>query len=137
MKFLKSFTGFLALVACMAVTSFAEEPAAADSVKTAELLEEIAIRDSVMAIRDSSCAAEKDSLRFAMKMESSMCDSWKQSYDTMKKNYGECNQALNASLNENEMSKDDVEEARQSAVKSNIASFASGLGLGLLLFLLF
>lgn len=121
----------------MAVTSFAEEPATADSVKTAELLEEIAIRDSVMAIHDSSCAAEKDSLRFAMKMESSMCDSWKQSYDTMKKNYGECNQALNASLNENEKSKDDVEEARQSAVKSNIASFASGLGLGLLLFLLF
>lgn len=121
----------------MAVTSFAEEPAAADSVKTAELLEEIAIRDSVMAIHDSSCAAEKDSLRFAMKMESSMCDSWKQSYDTMKKNYGECNQALNASLNENEKSKDDAEESRQSAVKSNIASFASGLGLGLLLFLLF
>lgn len=133
----KSLVTFLAAIALVWSVSFAEEPTFADSARTAELLEEISIRDSVMALHDSSCAAEKDSLRFAMKMESSMCESWKQSYDTMKKNYGECNQALNASLNENEKSKDDVEEARQSSIKSNIASFASGLGIGLLLLLIF
>lgn len=137
MKILKNSAKSLCLVACLAAGAFADESVAVDSARTAELLEEIAIRDSVMALHDSSCAAEKDSLRFAMKMESSMCESWKQSYDTMKKNYGECNQALNASLNENEKNKDDVEETRQSSIKSNIASFAGGLGIGLLLLLIF
>lgn len=137
MKILMNFAKSLSLVACLTVCSLAEEPVALDSAKTAELLEEIAIRDSVMALHDSSCAAEKDSLRFAMKMESSMCESWKQSYDTMKKNYGECNQALRTAKEENENKINEAEKSNSSSVIVPTSTFLGGLGIGMLLFWLF
>lgn len=134
MCFLKSFFKTFAVVAFFAGCVFAQEPVSSDSAKTAELLEEIAIRDSVMALHDSSCAAEKDSLRFAMKLESSMCESWKQSYETMKTDYATCTQSLNAATEANERQKEDSRDHQKSAATMAASAFVGGVGIGMLLF---
>lgn len=133
----KSLVTFLAAIALVWSVSFAEEPTFADSARTAELLEEISIRDSVMALHDSSCAAEKDSLRFAMKMESSMCESWKQSYETMRKDNESCAQALRTAKEENENKVNEAEKSNSSSVIVPTSTFLGGLGIGMLLFWLF
>lgn len=144
------FKKIFSLIAFLAVFVFAAEisPAGMDSVQalpdqTKELLAEIALRDSLMAVRDSSCVAEKESLRSDMAMEKAMCQSWQQSYETMRKDGEACTQALRTAREEiengraeSEQKNADEEPASSSALKVS-SSFLGGLGLGMLLFWLF
>lgn len=120
-----------------AIETPAETPAAAaveTSTVETQLKEEIAVRDSVMAVRDSSCSVEKDSLRAALQVEQNKCANWEQSYNTIKRDNEVCAQALRVSIGVNEKRKERSEEERREMQMMGSTSFLGGLGLGMLLF---
>ncbi|MCF0224085.1 MAG: hypothetical protein HUK20_07435 [Fibrobacter sp.] len=113
--------------------AFSEENARESNQENVrELLAEIALRDSIMELRDSACVVEKDSLRSAVVMEQSLCRSFQQSYETMKKDNESCARALRAAKEDNENRL--AEEPDESSVIVPTSTFLGGLGLGMLLF---
>ena len=130
-----------AVVVLSATFLFAQEPVTEnvseiqDSV--AWLKQEIALRDSLMAVGDSACTAEKDSLRGALALSNAMGDSWKQSYETMRKDGEACARAQNVAMAEDEYQDDEEVSSEKSEGFSTTAvasSFVGGLGIGMLLF---
>ena len=94
--------------------------------------EELALRDSVMQVRDSLCAVEKDSLRKALVVEDAKCGNWEQSYQTMKENNEVCAKALGVAIDVNEKNKAKADEERKKAATMGTSSFLGGLAVGLL-----
>lgn len=139
---------FLVVLFCVAAFAFAAGNAPASDVPTANapaaseasaeqvpvdvMQEELAMRDSVMQIRDSLCAIEKDSLRKAVVVEEAKCANWEKSYQTMKQNNEVCAQALGVALDVNEKSKEKVDDEKRKAATMSGSSFLGGLGIGLL-----
>ena len=137
---------FLVVLFCVATFAFAAGAAPADApagnapaaeasaeqVPVDVMQEELAMRDSVMQVRDSLCAVEKDSLRKAVVVEEAKCANWEQSYQTMKKNNEVCAQALGVALDVNEKSKEKVDDEKRKAATMSGSSFLGGLGIGLL-----
>ena len=94
--------------------------------------EELALRDSVMQVRDSLCAVEKDSMRKALVVEDAKCGNWEQSYQTMKENNEVCAKALGVAIDVNEKNKAKADEERKKAATMGTSSFLGGLAVGLL-----
>ncbi len=136
-----------ALLLCV-VTAFAADKPVADSASVApaaaemaapqetcgEFKSELAHRDSLMAVADSSCSVEKDSLRASLNSEKAKSANWEQSYETMKKSNETCAKALSVSVGVNEKSKEKEKQTRNDAAMMTTTSFLSGIGLGMLLF---
>lgn len=106
--------------------------APAEQVPVDVMQEELAMRDSVMQVRDSLCAVEKDSLRKAVVVEEAKCANWEQSYQTMKQNNEVCAQALGVAIDVNEKNKDKADDERKKAATMTSTSFMGGLAIGLL-----
>lgn len=140
---------FLVVLFCAAAFAFAagstpasDAPAANAPVVASEgsveqvpvdvMQEELTMRDSVMQIRDSLCAVEKDSLRKAVVVEEAKCANWEKSYQTMKQDNEVCAQALGVALDVNEKSKEKVDDEKRKAATMSGSSFLGGLGIGLL-----
>lgn len=135
---------FLFIVFCAAAMAFAapavteanSAPVAtetpAEQVPVDVMQEELAMRDSVMQVRDSLCAVEKDSLRKAVVVEEAKCANWEQSYQTMKQNNEVCAQALGVAIDVNEKNKDKADDERKKAATMTSTSFMGGLAIGLL-----
>ena len=87
-----------------------------------------------MAIADSSCSVEKDSLRAALNSEKAKGENWEKSYETMKKSNETCAKALSVSIGVSENSKEKRDEERREAAMMSGSAFLGGLGLGMLLF---
>ena len=139
MQILKS---FLVAVLCSVVFAFAAEDAqsadpvsseAVGQVSVSEVQSELAMRDSVMQVRDSLCMVEKDSLRKAVVVEEAKCANWEQSYQTVKKDNEVCAQALGVAIEVNEKNKNAADEERKKAAMTTGSSFLGGLGIGLLI----
>ncbi len=99
-----------------------------------EFKSELAHRDSLMAVADSSCSVEKDSLRAALTSEKAKGENWERSYETMKKSNETCAKALSVSIGVSENSKEKRDEERREAAMMSGSAFLGGLGLGMLLF---
>lgn len=103
----------------------------------AELVAELAVRDSVMAIHDSVCIVEKKALRSDLEIERAKCENWEQSYNTLKKNNETCAKALSvavqASQEQAEKQKVKEKEKEKSDVVMQSASMAASFGLGMLI----
>ena len=99
-----------------------------------EFKSELAHRDSLMAIADSSCSVEKDSLRAALNSEQAKTKNWEQSYETMKKSNETCAKALSVSVGVNEKNKERENQSRSQAAMMTSSSFFGGIALGMLLF---
>ena len=99
-----------------------------------EFKSEIAHRDSLMAVADSSCSVEKDSLRAALNSEQAKTKNWEQSYETMKKSNETCARALSVSIDVNEKNKEKENQSRSQAAMMTSSSFFGGIALGMLLF---
>ena len=110
----------------------AEAPA--EMVPVDVMQEELALRDSVMQIRDSLCAVEKDSLRKSVVVEEAKCANWEQSYQVMKQNNEVCAKALGIAIEASEKDKDRADEERRKAAVMSSSSFMGGLLVGALLF---
>ena len=139
---------FLAVVLCVVALAFAAETAPAGNAPAGEapavsdapaeqvpvdvMQEELAVRDSVMQVRDSLCAVEKDSLRKALVVEDAKCANWEQSYQTMKQNNEVCAKALSVSIDVNEKNKQKADDERKKAATMGTSSFLGGLAVGLL-----
>lgn len=106
--------------------------ASVEQVPVDVMQEELALRDSVMQVRDSLCAVEKDSLRKALVVEDAKCGNWEQSYQTMKQNNEVCAQALSVAIDVNEKNKAKADEERKKAATMGTSSFLGGLAVGLL-----
>ena len=117
-------------VAAAPVDSTAEVPQETCS----EFKSELAHRDSLMAVADSSCSVEKDSLRAALTSEKAKGENWEKSYETMKKSNETCAKALSVSIGVSENSKEKRDEERREAAMMSGSAFLGGLGLGMLLF---
>lgn len=129
-----------AFAAPAAVPADSAVAASADSVVEApqeicsEFKSELAHRDSLMAVADSSCSVEKDSLRAALNSEKAKGENWEKSYETMKKSNETCAKALSVSIGVSEKSKEKRDEERREAAMMSGSAFLGGLGLGMLLF---
>ncbi len=113
-----------------------ESPAAApaEMVPVDVMQEELALRDSVMQVRDSLCMVEKDSLRKTVVVEEAKCANWEQSYQTMKQNNEVCAKALGIAIEASEKDKGRADEERRKAAVMSSSSFMGGLLVGALLF---
>ncbi len=139
---------FVKLSVTLAFVFFAAVPALAQKAKStaaleaekAELVAEIAVRDSVMALHDSACTVEKKSLRTDLDVERAKCENWEQSYNTLKKNNETCAKALSvameASQNQSEKyekQKKEIEEQRASDRTMTSVSMLGSFGIGMLI----
>lgn len=124
----------VAPVATPAEPAVVEQAAPAEVSVEDELKREIAVRDSVMAVRDSSYSVERDSLKKALEVEQAKSANWEKSYNTAKQNNEVCAQALSVSIGVNEKKKEKENMDRQQAAMMTSTSFMGGLGLGMLLF---
>ena len=135
-------------VMLLAVLAFVTSPVLAQNAKKVEALEsekaelvaEIAVRDSVMALHDSACTVEKKSLRSDLDVERAKCENWEQSYNTLKKNNETCAKALAVALEasqeqaEKQKAKEKAEkEKEESDVMARSASLLGSFGLGMLI----
>ncbi|MBO6136681.1 MAG: hypothetical protein J6P30_08935 [Fibrobacter sp.] len=113
-----------------------ESPAAApaEMVPVDVMQEELALRDSVMQVRDSLCMVEKDSLRKTVVVEEAKCANWEQSYQVMKQNNEVCAKALGIAIEASEKDKGRADEERRKAAVMSSSSFMGGLLVGALLF---
>ena len=108
--------------------------APAEMVPVDVMQEELALRDSVMQVRDSLCTVEKDSLRKSVVVEEAKCANWEQSYQVMKQNNEVCAKALGIAIEASEKDKDRADEERRKAAVMSSSSFMGGLLVGALLF---
>lgn len=123
------------LLACsLAGVSVAAEPAEAG------LIAELAARDSVMALRDSVCTVEKQSLRSDLEIERAKCENWEQSYNTLKKSNETCAKALSVAIEasqeqtEKQKAKEEAEKEKEGSDRMMTgASMAASFGLGMLI----
>ena len=137
-SFVKSWALCSLLVLALAGAVNAAGPKTAENdAEKAELVAEIAVRDSVMAIHDSVCTVEKQSLRSDLELERAKCENWEQSYNTLKKNNETCAKALNVAVQANqeqaEAAKEKAEKDDKSDVVMQSASMAASFGLGMLI----
>ena len=136
MKFIAAILFFAALAFAgadsAAVNAAPAVEAPVETVPVDVMQEELALRDSVMQVRDSLCAVEKDSLRKTIVVEEAKCANWEQSYQTMKQNKEVCAQALGIAIDVNEKSKEKVDDERKKAAMMGSTSFFGGLAIGLL-----
>ena len=144
-SFLKSWALCSLLVFAFAGAVNAAESKATGSVadndaEKAELVAEIAVRDSVMAIHDSVCIAEKKALRSDLEIETAKCENWEQSYNTLKKNNETCAKALSVAIEasqeqtEKQKAKEEAEKEKEGSDRMMTgASMAASFGLGMLI----
>jgi hypothetical protein len=130
---------FVLSVLVLAFVAFAAEAGNKASEK-AELIAELAVRDSVMALHDSACTVEKKSLRSDLELERAKCENWEQSYNTLKKNNETCAKALSIAVQasqEQAEKQEAKEKADKEKDKSDVvmqsASLAASFGLGMLI----
>jgi hypothetical protein len=136
-SFVKSWTLSALIVLAFAGAANAAGNALESDAEKAELVAEIAVRDSVMAIHDSVCIVEKKALRSDLEIERAKCENWEQSYNTLKKNNETCAKALSvavqASQEQAEKQKAKEKEKEKSDVVMQSASMAASFGLGMLI----
>ncbi|MDY6332577.1 MAG: hypothetical protein SPL52_13820 [Fibrobacter sp.] len=146
----RSFVKSRALLSALFVLAFAVAVNAAgpkaavntaeSDAEKAELVAEIAVRDSVMALRDSACTVEKQSLRSDLEVEKAKCENWEQSYNTLKKNNETCAKALSVAMQasqeqaEKQKAKDaKAKEDEKNSMMMQSASMLGSFGLGMLI----
>ena len=132
-------------VMLFAVLAFAVAPVLAENAKNgealdsekAELVAEIAVRDSVMALHDSACTVEKKSLRSDLEVERAKCENWEQSYNTLKKSNETCAKALSVALeaSQEQAQKDKKEKEEKESSDRAMASVSmlGSFGIGMLI----
>jgi hypothetical protein len=144
-SFVKSWAlGSLLVLALVSAVNAADSKtagsAAENAAEKAELVAEIAVRDSVMALRDSACTVEKQSLRSDLEVEKAKCENWEQSYNTLKKNNETCAKALSVAMQasqeqaEKQKAKDaKAKEDEKNSMMMQSASMLGSFGLGMLI----
>lgn len=136
-SFVKSWALSALIVLAFAGAANAAGNALESDAEKAELVAELAVRDSVMAIHDSVCIVEKKALRSDLEIERAKCENWEQSYNTLKKNNETCAKALSvavqASQEQAEKQKTKEKEKEKSDVVMQSASMAASFGLGMLI----
>ena len=140
-SFIKSWAVFALLVLAFVGWGNAAEPESnAASAANAELVAELAVRDSVMAVRDSACTVEKQSLHSELEIEKAKCENWEQSYNTLKKNNETCAKALGIAMEasqeqaEKQKAKEEAEKEKEGSDRMMTgASMAASFGLGMLI----
>jgi ABC-type transport system involved in cytochrome bd biosynthesis fused ATPase/permease subunit len=133
----RSLVKSFAVLALAVAPVLAQDGAANAEDANAELVAEIAVRDSVMAVRDSACTVEKQSLRSELEVEKAKCENWEQSYNTLKKNNETCAKALSvaveASQEQAEKDKNAKEEKEASDRAMTSVSMLGSFGIGMLI----
>lgn len=134
------FVSAFAVSPVLAAGAAKSEAQSAVAAENAELIVELAVRDSVMALHDSACTVEKKALRSDLELERAKCENWEQSYNTLKKNNETCAKALSVAIQasqeqaekqkENEASKKEKENSDRMMTG---ASMAASFGLGMLI----
>ena len=130
----------LLVLALVSAVNAADSETAGSAAENAELVAEIAVRDSVMALRDSACTVEKQSLRSDLEVEKAKCENWEQSYNTLKKNNETCAKALSVAMQasqeqaEKQKAKDaKAKEDEKNSMMMQSASMLGSFGLGMLI----
>ena len=130
----------LLVLAFAGVVNAADSKTAGSAAENAELVAELAVRDSVMAIHDSVCIVEKKALRSDLEIERAKCENWEQSYNTLKKNNETCAKALSVAIEasqeqtEKQKAKEEAEKEKEGSDRMMTgASMAASFGLGMLI----
>ena len=137
----RSFVKLFAVVAFAVSPVFAQSAkGAAQDAEKAELVADLAVRDSVMALRDSSCTVEKNSLRSELEVERAKCENWEQSYNTLKKNNETCAKALSVAMEASQEQAEKIEKQKKADEDKQVSdramasmSMAASFGVGMLI----
>ncbi len=139
-SFVKSWALSALIVLAFAGAANAAGNALESDAEKAELVAELAVRDSVMAIHDSVCIVEKKALRSDLEIERAKCENWEQSYNTLKKNNETCAKALSVAVQasqeqaEKQKAKDaKAKEDEKNSMMMQSASMLGSFGLGMLI----
>ena len=73
-----------------------------DSVAKSEVQEELALRDSLLAVGDSIREAEQKLHQSELEVENARCENWEKSYSTLKQEYETCVKILRVNLTNGE-----------------------------------
>jgi len=93
------------------------------------LVEALAVRDSVMAVRDSAAKATEAALRTELQNEQSQCKNWEHSWNTLKDDHEKCTKALRVSI---EAQMEGTSQKKDESQYMTVSSFLAGIVLGLL-----
>lgn len=99
---------------------------------SAEASYEIALRDSLLAAKDSASAAEKQALQTKLDIESARCGNWEQSYAVLDTNFQTCSKMLRVYAETAEKKTEQLNEARKMNAMAQSTSFIGGVLLGIL-----
>lgn len=93
------------------------------------LVQELSVRDSVMAVHDSAAKATEFALRTELQNEKNQCKNWEQSWTTVQEENRKCTKALRVAI---ESHVDGTAKQEESARYMTVSSFLAGLVLGVL-----
>lgn len=101
-----------------------------DSVAKSEVQEELALRDSLLAVGDSIRAAEQKMHESEMEIQNARCENWEKSYSTLQQEYNTCTKILRVNLTNGEAKQ---KEMQRMARIAQMGSWVGGIVIGLLL----
>jgi len=94
---------------------------------------EIALRDSLLAAKDSVNAAEKADMQTKLDVTSARCESWEKSYAVLDTNFQTCSKMLRVYAETAEKKTQQLNEASKMNAMAQSTSFVGGVLIGLLI----
>lgn len=104
-------------------------PVKVDSIAKSEVQEELAIRDSLLALGDSLRAAEEKVHQTELEVQNARCENWEKSYSTLQQEYNTCTKILRVNLTNGEAKQ---KEMQRMARIAQMGSWVGGIVIGLL-----
>ena len=101
-----------------------------DSVAKSEVQEELALRDSLLAVGDSIREAEQKLHQSELEVENARCENWEKSYSTLKQEYETCVKILRVNLTNGEAKQ---KQMRRMGTIDQMGSWVGGILIGLAL----
>ncbi len=101
-----------------------------DSTEISKYREEILMRDSLLAAKDSLSLEREASLRAELESEQAKCKNWEQSWNTLKEDHGKCSTALRVAI---ESQMQTGSKPNSASMMMTTSSFLGGIILGFLI----
>ncbi|MDR1760696.1 MAG: hypothetical protein LBR60_09280 [Fibrobacter sp.] len=111
------------------IAGAADSIPAPDSSVTVNYQEEILMRDSLLAAKESLAIDREAFLRAELESEQAKCKNWEESWNTLKEDHGKCSTALRVAI---ESQMQTGSQTNKSNMMMTTSSFLGGIILGFL-----
>lgn len=126
------------------IVAITEAPSQTDSAKATAAIDviaanqathdsEIALRDSLLAAKDSINAADKQAMQTKLDVQEARCENWEKSYSTLETDFQTCSRMLRTSIETQEQKDKQLKETAKMNAMAQSTSFIGGVLIGLLI----